>query len=171
MFVVLLVIIFLFAFLLLIPEGKEYRIKRIELKKERIEYEKYDNLHTQTLEKLKTLQSQNRHTIVAFASIFNPQRFIKQHKKYFTTLTLSELKKVANKDEFAVYEVNTTSSIHSPKNFYEFLDAVNKSDYIIGVNFPINFQREGEMIRSSFTMKVYANNRDTNASTSPSKAK
>jgi hypothetical protein len=56
---------------------------------------------------------------------------------------------------FTIYEVNTTSKINSPKVFYNFLDSINKSDWIIGVNFPINFKREADMIRSSFTMRVY----------------
>ena len=171
LFLSLLLFVFLFSFLVLIPEGKKYRINRIELKKERLENQKYEQQHANTLETPKDLQSKNRHIIVQFATIFNPTRFVKQHKKYFTTLTLSELHRGKNQKGFAVYEVNTTSSIHSPTNFYNFLDAINKSDYIIGVNFPINFQREGEMIRSSFTMKVYANNRDKNASTSSSEAK
>jgi hypothetical protein len=58
----------------------------------------------------------------------------------------------------------TTSQINSPKSFYDFLDAVNKSDWIISVNFPISFKREAEMIRSSFTMKVYAVAEDNNTS-------
>jgi hypothetical protein len=51
------------------------------------------------------------------------------------------------------------------------LDDLNKGDWIIGVNFPINFVRDGEMIKSSFTMKVYTNNKDKNATASASEAK
>ena len=72
------------------------------------------------------------------------------------------MKKLDNEEEFSVYEVNTTSEITSPKNFYNFLEAVNKSDWIVGVNFPITFKRDGEIISSSFTMKVYENNQELN---------
>ena len=65
--------------------------------------------------------------------------------------------RVKDEDNFNVYEVNTTSQINSPKSFYDFLDAVNKSDWIIAINFPIVFKREDDKIRSSFTMKVYKN--------------
>jgi hypothetical protein len=160
--VFLLFFILLFSFLILIPEGKDYREKRLELKKARVEYRQYQIYHDEIMENFKDLQSKNRHSITAFDAIFNPDRFQKQNKVYFSTLTLSKIKRGKDDDGFAVYEVNTSSHISSPKNFYDFLDAVNKSDWIIGVNFPIDFQRDGEMIHSSFTMKVYANNRDKN---------
>lgn len=166
--VFLLLFVFIFSFVLLIPKGKDYREKRIELKKTQNRVDKYQNFHDKTLKTLKELQSKNRHIITAFDTIFNPKRFEKEYKSYFSALSVSKISKKEDEDEFAVYEVNTTSSIHSPKNFYNFLDAVNKSDWIIGVNFPITFKRQGEMISSSFTMKVYCNNRDTNASASAS---
>ena len=164
--VFLLLFVLLFSFLVLIPQGKEYREKRLELKKARVEYRQYRDYHDKMLADFKELQSKNRHIITAFDAIFNPDRFQKQSKEYFSSLTLSKLTRDHNDNGFAVYEVNTSSHISSPKNFYDFLDALNKSDWIIGVNFPINFQRDGEMIHSSFTMKVYANNRDTNKTTS-----
>ncbi|NPA59243.1 MAG: hypothetical protein GXO30_02085, partial [Epsilonproteobacteria bacterium] len=86
---------------------------------------------------------------------FNPQRFIKLHKKYFNSLSILPKTNLKKEDDFLVYEVNTTSYINSPKSFYEFLDALNKSDWIIGINFPINFKRDAKAISSSFTMKVY----------------
>lgn len=160
----LLVITLLFSFLVLIPEGQIYREQRTELKKETLEFENYEAFHEETLERLKKIQAQNRHIITAFRAPFNAQRFEKLNQKYFNSLVLSEQVKSANEEEFAVYEVNTTSKINSPTVFYEFLDAVNKSDWIIGVNFPINFKREGDMVRSSFTMKVYAAQKDSNSS-------
>ena len=164
-------VIIIFAFVLLIPEGKEYRVKRLELKKETKEYKRYKVFYDDTLATFKDLQSQNRHIITAFDRVFDPERFEKQHKKHFSSLTLSKLSRDKDEEGFAVYEVNTTSHINSPKNFYNFLDDLNKGDWIIGVNFPINFVRDGEMIKSSFTMKVYANNKDKNATASASEAK
>lgn len=163
--------VIIFAFMALIPEGKDYRKTRLELKKTAKELQKYQNFNDETMRTLKNLQSDNRHIITAFDNIFDPDRFEKIHKSYFSALTLSKISKLKNEKEFAVYEVNTTSQISSPKNFYDFLNAVNKSDWIVGVSFPIDFKREGEMIKSSFTMKVYCNNFDTNATASSSKAK
>ena len=63
---------------------------------------------------------------------------------------------MADEGEFSIYDVKTSSEINSPKTFYDFLDALNKSDWIVQVNFPIHFKRDGELIKSSFTMKVYS---------------
>jgi len=153
---ILLVFVLIFSFFVLIPKGKEYREKRAQLNKNRIELRRYQAFSDATLAKLKQLQADNRHIITAFDTSFNPLRFQKLNRKYFTSLALSKKEAKENEEEFLVYEVNTTSSISSPQSFYMFLDAINKSDWIVSVNFPINFKRDSELIRSSFTMKVYS---------------
>jgi hypothetical protein len=147
--------VLIFSFLVLIPEGKNYREKRTELNKQKIELQKYEDFSASTLKKLKKLQSDNKHTIIALENDFNEKRFIKLHKNNFLSLNIHPKKKLSKEDEFLIYEVNATSSINSPKSFYDFLDAINKSDWLIGVNFPIEFKRDSKVIKSSFTMKVY----------------
>ena len=164
----LFIFVLIFSFAVLIPEGKEYRIKRVELKKTNKELREYENFHNQTLETLQDLKSKNRRVITAFDATFNPERFEKQNKNYFSSLSVAQVNFLKIEKDFAVYEVNTTSQISSPSTFYNFLDSVNKSDWIIGINFPINFKRDGELIKSSFTMKVYCNNKDSNSTVSAS---
>ena len=153
--VVFLIFVFVFAFVFLIPSGKEYRVLRIESKK--ISYRvdtiqaEYDRVH----EIMKTLQTDNRHIIGAYKTIFNPSRFKKMYASNFESFSLSELARHSQDGEFAVYEVNTSSLIQSPQGFYDFLDGVNKSDNIVGINFPIHFERDANLIKSSFTMRVY----------------
>ncbi len=167
----LLIFVLIFSFGVLIPEGKEYRIKRMSLKKMSKELREYQNFHNVTLDKLKILQEKNRRVITAFDKTFDSERFEKQNKSHFSKLSVSALDFIGLDDGFSIYEVNTTSQISSPASFYNFLDAVNKSDWIIGINFPINFKRNSELITSSFTMKVYTNNKDKNSSASLSEAK
>lgn len=152
---VFLIVVFIFAFAFLIPSGKEYRVARLQTK--RISYkvdviqDEYDRVH----QNLKELQTDNRHVIEAYRSVFNPERFKKMYAPHFQSFTLSQLQHQGQDGGFAVYEVNTSSLIQSPQGFYDFLDGVNKSDSVIGVNFPIAFKREGNLIKSSFTMHVY----------------
>ena len=167
----LLIFVLVFAFTVLIPKGKEYRLQRSDLIKINKKLHEHENFETKTIEKLKDLQQKNRTIITAFDMVFNPKRFEEQNKKWFLNLTVSKVNFSKVEGGFAIYEVNTSSEINSPKSFYNFLDTINKSDWIIGVNFPIDFKREGHLIDSSFTMKVYCNNRDTNASASASDAK
>ncbi|MDT8339271.1 MAG: hypothetical protein RQ763_08735 [Sulfurimonas sp.] len=158
----LLLFVLIFSFGVLIPKGKEYRMEKTELKKENLELRQLSDFSIEKEVILQKLQSDNLNVIKAFTTEFNPERFEKQHKSFFSSLSVSKVSKSDDEEEFSVYEVNTTSEISSPKSFYNFLDAINKSDWIIAVNFPISFKRGGEMISSSFTMKVY-NNKESNA--------
>jgi hypothetical protein len=158
----LLIFVLVFAFALLIPEGKEYRNKRVNLKKENKVLRKYNNFRTDVSEKLADLKTKNRNIITALNRKFDLDRFEKQHKDYFNSLKVSSKIAVENMNGFSEYEVKTISKINSPKSFYNFLDAINKSDWIISINFPIHFKRENEIIISSFTMKVYEVQKDTN---------
>lgn len=152
---ILLIAVILFSFFLLIPKGKEYRSLRLESKKEFQQLDVAQREHDQTQERLKELQGRNAHTIKAFNTSFNPDRFEKMYKKEFTDLYLTEVTTFETNGSFTVYEVNATSKITSPESFYNFIESVNKSRWIIGVNFPIHFERDGDKIRSSFTMRVH----------------
>ncbi|MEA3373337.1 MAG: hypothetical protein U9Q62_06560 [Campylobacterota bacterium] len=152
---ILMLVVLLFSFLLLIPAGKEYRIDRMEMKKHAMELRQHQEWHSETYEKLKDLQAAHKRAITAYESSFDAKRFVKMNRSYFEELTLSKLASKPNESGFALYEVNATSKIDSPQSFYTFLEGMNKGDWIIGVNFPIHFERHEELILSSFTMKVY----------------
>ena len=158
---VLFIFVLIFSFSVLVPSGKEYRIKRVDVKKNYKELRKYRNFHDQTHGVLKDLQGKNVRIITAFDTTFSPQRFEKQNSGYFSDLSVKEIAFMGLQEEFAVYEVNTSSHINSPKSFYDFLDSVNKSNWIIAINFPIHFKRSKNIIESSFTMKVYCNNKES----------
>lgn len=159
----LLIFVLIFSFGVMIPKGKSYRIKKTELKKENLELKQLSDFSIEKEVILQKLQSDNSHVIKAFDTNFSADKFVNQHRGVFNSLSVSKSSKLENEDGFSVYEVNTTSKINSPKSFYNFLDAINTSSWIIGINFPINFKRDGEMISSSFTMRVYSNNKESNS--------
>lgn len=160
-----------FATAKLIPMGKEYRKNRITLKKEKIDLERHQEFYDQTLELFNQTKTKNRHIIEAFGNDFDPQRFQAQFGKYFIDLSILKARDLNKSDWYEVYEVQTTSKIKSPTNFYDFLEALNKSDWIIGVTFPINFVREGELIHSSFKMQVYKKSKESNTTKKPAAEK
>jgi len=160
----LLIFVFVFSFVALIPKGKEYRLQRVQLSAQYKDLRRYQNYDAQTFDDLKKLQADNRHIITAFDTPFDKDRFIKKYKGVFNTLELTKVSSVDKEDGFSVYDVKTSSKISSPSTFYSFLDEINKSDWIVAVNFPIDFKRDGEVISSSFKMKVYVNAKDSNSS-------
>ena len=168
--IVMIIFAIWFATAKLIPMGKEYRKNRITLKEEKIDLARYQDYHDKTLDLFNKTKTKNRHIIEAFQNDFDPKRFQSSYGKYFIDLALSKVSDANKSKWYEVYEVQTTSKIKSPKSFYDFLEAVNKSDWIIGVTFPIDFVREGELIHSSFKMKVYKKSKEGNTTKSaPSK--
>ncbi len=163
---ILLIMVLLFSFLVLVPAGKEYRVDRMEKKKVAAELRQHQTWHDETYEKLKKLQATHKRAIMAYESSFDAERFVKINRSYFEDLTLSRLVPKPNENGFALYEVNATSKIDSPQSFYAFLEGMNKGDWIIGVNFPIHFERHDKLILSSFTMKVYGLADETSESNS-----
>ena len=160
----LLAFVIVFSFSTLIPKGKEYRKQRITLMDQRKDLKRYQDFELQTYDVLKKLQADNRHIITAFDKKFAPKRFIKKYKSSFNSLSLEKVKIIDPQEGFCVYDVKTSSQISTPAVFYKFLDEINKSDWIVAINFPIEFKREGEVLNSSFKMKVYSNLKDSNIS-------
>lgn len=161
--VFLLAFVLAFSFAVLIPKGKDYRVKRGELKKENLELKQLSDFAIEKEVIFQKLQGDNSRIVKAFDNEFNADAFKKLHQSFFSSLSISKKSNLEDEDGFSVYEVNTTSEISSPKSFYNFLEALNKSEWIIAANFPITFKRDGEMIDSSFTMRVYNNRKDLNS--------
>ncbi len=153
--ILLLVSIIAFSSFLLIPKGKEYRSLRLENKKEQrvmdATREHYDTVET----KLKKLEEKNKETITAYRTVFNPEKFIRLNHVELQDLFLTELQITDQNKSFKVYEVNATTKITSPEVFYHFLEKVNHSGWIIGIHFPVHFERDKDLIKLSFTMKVH----------------
>ncbi|MBN2896075.1 MAG: hypothetical protein JXK05_09330 [Campylobacterales bacterium] len=161
---VLMLIVFLFSLFFLIPEGKKYRLERLLMKKEALKEREYQAVYDETHAHLQQLRSDHKHVIAAFDNPFDPERFVTLYRGAFDALMLTPMAALEhNESAFMLYEVNTSSRIDSPRIFYDFLDQINKSEWVINVNFPIRFEREGAQIRSSFSMRVYTH--ETNATT------
>jgi len=152
---ILMAVIVVFSFVFLIPKGKEYRTLRLENKKEVLALLASTEEKNVLEAKLQDLDKKNDKTIKAFKRPFNAYKFVKKYDKEFQDLFVSEMILEDQNGSFKVYEVNATTKIDSPEVFYRFLDNVSHSDWIIGISFPIHFEKSGEMIKSSFTMKVH----------------
>ncbi len=150
----------------LIPLGREYKKERLTLKKEKIDLQRYQDFYDNTLSIYNQTKRKNRNIIEAFETPFDAQKFQKKYTKYFIELHLSKVVPDKKEKWYEIYEVNTTSKLKSPSGFYRFLDSLNKSDWIVGVTFPIRFVREGELIHSSFRMHIYKKNDEKNTTKS-----
>ncbi len=149
------IIFFAFVAIFLIPTGKQYKKDHKVYMEAIYERNKAQEYHDETMMNLKDLQQKNRSIIVAYSNKFDPDAFAKQYRGYFKQLKLTTVDAKEEEDIFDIYEVKATSDIHSPTDFYDFLEAVNKSENIISVEFPIDFVAERSVIRASFRLKVF----------------
>jgi len=149
------VLFFAFVAIFLIPTGKMYKKDHKSYMKATYERDRAQDFHDETMLNLKDLQTKNRAIILAYGNLFDSDAFARQYGRYFKRLKLTSVDTKEKEDIFDVYEVKATSDINSPTDFYDFLDAVNKSENIISIEFPINFVADGPVIHSSFRLKVF----------------
>jgi hypothetical protein len=152
---IFIIVFFIFVAVFLIPAGKTYKKDHKIYRQVVYDRDMAQDHHDETLINLKELQTKNRNIILAYGNLFDPDAFAKRYKGYFKRLRLTAVDVKEPEDIFDIYEVNATSDINSPTDFYEFLDAVNKSENIISIEFPINFVADGSVIRASFKLKVF----------------
>ncbi len=147
---------FLFTVFVLIPTGKNYK----KIHKSYIQQKYIENQAQARFDKvshnLDELQEKHKSIIIAYENLFDPKAFSRDYAKYFKRFKLSAASKENREGMFDVYEVTTSSDIATPSDFYEFLTAVNKSDNIISIEFPIHFEAKGKSIEASFRMRVYS---------------
>jgi hypothetical protein len=144
-----------FSFWVIIPAGKVYRKERDMSHKARMELREYQAVYDQRAGELSDLKQKHAFILRAFSKKFDTKSFIEKNSQYFQDLNLTKLQASGTQTLYDTYEINATSKISTPLAFYKFLDNIDKQGWIIRINFPINFTKEGASINLRFTMQVY----------------
>ena len=153
-------VIFIFVTLLLIsllifPNIKKYRVARGEFNQARVHKIRVQSVLKEREKELKKLRLDNRKIFAAFKHNFTKEEFLTSAKQFFNKATLKNVKQSSYTKEYDVYELNVTSSLKTPVKFYQFLDALNHYNNIVQADFPIDLKSNGDIIYSSFKIKVY----------------
>ena len=157
-------LIFLFVFILItlllimtliLPNIKKYRVAKREYNQALVHKTRVQNVLTQREKELKQLKLENRKIFDSFSHKFSTREFVSFANQFFKKVTLKEIKQSKYTDEFKIYELNVTSSLKTPVKFYKFLDGLNYYQNIVQADFPIDLKSNGDMIYSSFKIKVY----------------
>lgn len=153
---VFIVITFGLIFLLVIPNIKEHRTLKAEHKRVLVHKTRVENLYLERETELSKLKADNAHVIKAFRHPFMQAEFMDYAKKFFTDVHLSELTKSDYQKEFTEYELNVTTGLKTPSNFYNFLEGLNRYSNIVQADFPIHLESaDKQSITSTFKLKVY----------------
>lgn len=154
-FLVFLAISFLIIFVLIVPNMKEYKsVKALYSRNEMATMRIKNNLNAKESELQKIAQN-NQKLLDALIIKFNEQKFTQYANKFFQNVTLKKSTQQATHKGFLVYELNVSSSIQSPQNFYDFLNGLASYESVIKADFPIKMVADSNIIQSNFNIKVY----------------
>lgn len=154
-FLAFLAISFFIIFVLIVPNIKEYKqIKALYSRNDITTARLKSNLEAKESQ-LQQTAKKNQKLLDALVVNFNEKKFIQYANKYFNSVKLSKDRANKNHKGFLVYELNVSSSIKSPKNFYDFLEGLSSYESVIKADFPIQMRAKGDLIQSSFNIKVY----------------
>ncbi len=140
---------------LILPSIKHYRVYKNEYNTALFRKVKVQNILNDRVKELKKLQLDNRKVFDSFKHKFTEPEFVLFANKFFNKVTLKEVKKSLHKKEFKVYELNVTSTLKTPVNFYKFLDGLNHYQNMVQADFPIDLKSNGKVISATFKIKVF----------------
>jgi hypothetical protein len=111
--------------------------------------------YEETLKSLNALKKKDAKIIAAFRREFNPKNFKMFASKFMKVKNIEKNETKVYKNDFlkTIYFVDAT--IKSPKNFYDFIDALKNYKYVIKVYFPIDFEKNGSNIDLRLKIEHY----------------
>ena len=140
---------------LILPNVKKYRVYRGQYNSAVVHKVRVQNVLDGRMKELKNLNIKNKKVFDSFRHEFRKDEFVTFANKFFNKVSLKEVKKSIYKKEFRIYELNVTSTLKTPVNFYKFLDGLNHYQNIIQADFPIDLKSNGKTINSTFKIKVF----------------
>ncbi|RLA70624.1 MAG: hypothetical protein DRG24_06630 [Epsilonproteobacteria bacterium] len=146
----------LFIFMLLVPEGKAYRIVANDVEKKDFELSRLQMQYDQYFDRHSHLQDEYRDAMQAIENDFNIEDFIEKHSPDVNSLEAQVLKSHRSKGVYSIKDVNITARFNSPNNFYILIEKMNQSEWVMAIKRPIIFERIEDEIQVTFSMKVYS---------------
>jgi uncharacterized membrane protein YhiD involved in acid resistance len=155
LFFTLYIIITLLAIAFLIaPAVKTFKKDQKAYFQTKNEYNQVLQTYNQNLDELNKLKKKNSKILNALKRDFNINNFKAFASQYMNVKEIKEVNQTTYKKDFIKTTYIATTSIKSPKNFYDFIDALKKYKYVLRVYFPINFQKDSKSENISLTLKI-----------------
>ncbi|GAX86973.1 conserved hypothetical protein [Lebetimonas natsushimae] len=137
------------------PTIRIFKKYQNEFYKTQSEFNVLKNHYLQKNEELKKLQKMNSKIISALNRDFNKNNFKNFASKFMNITNIREINSSIYKDDFIKTSYMLDAIIKSPKDFYDFIDALKNYKYVIRAYFPVNFEKKEESIALSFKIEHY----------------
>ncbi len=154
-FLVFVIIVFFVIFVFIVPSVKSYKKIKTEHARFALMTRSMEEVISKKEEELHTLVKDNSQALDALIARFDRNDFVAYANKFFKKVKLSKMQNNKIKDGYTLYELNVTSSIHTPSNFYNFLDGLVRYKSVVKIDYPITMQADKEMIKARFKVQVY----------------
>lgn len=143
------------VFGLIVPDIKKYKDIKLEYKNDEASYMKVKNHYNQISQELDNAKNENKRILGSFKHLFNEQRFINYSKKFFHDVNLSKVAQEESMQNFSTYQLQVSTAFDTPTNLYEFLEKLKPYENIIKVDYPIELNSQGLLIKARLNIKVY----------------
>ena len=152
---VFIVICLIMIFGFIVPNIKEYRSIQAQNRSQIASVSKIEQIYNSKNNVLDEIKQKDRTVLKAFDTKFNKIKFSAFATNYFSDVKLHEMPNENPDEPFLRYELNVTSMVKTPSKFYNFIDALQKYDNIVKIDFPIKMRGEGDKIHTTFNIKIY----------------
>jgi len=143
-FILFLLITLLFVAFLISPAIKNFKDIKTNYYQKKYEFEVTTKVYKQKLQSLNALKNKNRKILNVLKRDFNTKNFKLFASKYMQITSIKEINSTDYKGEFLKTTYIVQSKITSPKNFYDFIDALKNYKSLLRVYFPIDFIKNND---------------------------
>jgi hypothetical protein len=141
--------------LIIAPSIRFFKKNQNEFYKIKSEFDTLKEHYLQKNEELKKLKKENSKIIAALKRDFDKNNFKIFASKFMNITNIKEINSSVYKNNFIKTSYMVDAIIKSPKNFYDFIDALKNYKYVIKAYFPVNFEKKEESIALSFKIDHY----------------
>jgi len=142
----LLVVLVLFLVIFIIPEMKVYKTNHKALK----QYEKIYNKKVHDLKRLKSKKEQFQRRYKIVIKKYNQKFDLSDFKNYISS-SCQECKISQSKDN---KNLNLEILVKDKKDFFKFIEKLNKYKNIVKINFPIVYKITNKTIKINFSVDI-----------------
>ena len=147
---------------ILAPSVKTFKQAKQEYFQTKNQLDLTTEQYQQLLKEVEKLRNKNLKILNALKRPFNTKNFKLFASKYMKINSIKKENTKPYQNKFIKTTYLISSTIKSPKNFYDFIDASKNYKNVIRVYFPFNFVKNKNDINLTFRIDVYNIKKDLN---------
>jgi hypothetical protein len=145
--------------LIIAPSIKTFKKYQNEFYKTKSDFDFLKKHYLEENRKLNKLKNTNSKIISLLNKDFNEKNFKNFASKFMYIMNIKEINQSNYKNNFIKTSYMIKAVIKSPKNFYDFINALKNYKYLIRAYFPVNFEKKEESISLEFKIEHYKINK------------